>query len=63
MPDRTLGIKTTLPEGITLKEGDEADLRVVVKDGVLIVTKVLRQAAAEANPAAYKAKLGSWNRK
>ncbi len=56
-------IKTTLPEGLTLKEGDEADLRVVMQSGVLVVTKVLRQTAAGANPADYKAKLGAWNRK
>lgn len=58
-----LPMKTTLPEGLTLKEGDEADLRVVMTDGVLIVTKVLRQTAAAGNPADYKAKLGVWNRK
>ena len=56
-------IQTTLPEGLILKEGDEADLRVVLKDGVLVVTKVLRQTAANANPAAFKASLGAWNRK
>jgi len=56
-------LKTTLPEGVTFKEGDEADLRVVMQGGVLVVTKVLRQTVAEANTAAYKSKLGSWNRK
>lgn len=56
-------IKTTLPEGLTLKEGDEADLRVVMQDGVLVVTKVLRQTASGTAPAAFKANLGSWNRK
>ncbi|MCB1275051.1 hypothetical protein [Prosthecobacter sp.] len=63
MPNRALGIKTTLPEGVTLKEGDEADLRVVVKDGVLVVTKVLRQSGAAEQSSDYKARLGTWNRK
>jgi len=56
-------IKITLPEGLTLKEGDEADLRVVIQDGVLVVTKVLRQKSAESPTADYKVKLGAWNRK
>lgn len=56
-------IQTTTPEGLILKEGDEADLRVVVKDGVLVVTKVLRQSGVTDNPSDYKARLGSWNRK
>jgi len=56
-------IKTTLPEGLTLKEGDEADLRVVIQDGALVVTKVLRQKSAESPNADYKVKLGAWNRK
>ncbi len=56
-------IKTTLPEGLTLKEGDEADLRVVMQSGALVVTKVLRQTVAGTNPADFKAKLGAWNRK
>lgn len=55
-------LQTTLPKEVTLKEGDEADLRVVMKDGVLIVTKVLRQRQASDNPFDYKAKLGNWNR-
>lgn len=63
MPNRQLGIKTTLPEGITLKEGDEADLRVMVKDGALVVTKVLRQSGVMDDSSDYKARLGSWNRK
>ena len=56
-------IKTTLPEGLTLIEGDEADLRVVIQDGVLVVTKVLRQKSSESPTADYKVKLGAWNRK
>jgi hypothetical protein len=56
-------IKTTLPEGLTLKEGDEADLRVVIQDGVLVVTKVLRKKSSESPTADYKVKLGAWNRK
>jgi len=57
-------IKTTIPEGFALKEGDEADLRVVVQDGALVVTKVLRLKSASVSAAAdYKVKLGAWNRK
>jgi hypothetical protein len=56
-------IKTTIPEGLALKEGDEADLRVIIQDGVLVVTKILRQKSAESTNADYKAKLGAWNRK
>ncbi|HRH97585.1 MAG TPA: hypothetical protein PLB55_16710 [Prosthecobacter sp.] len=56
-------IKTTIPEGLALKEGDEADLRVIIQDGVLVVTKVLRQKSAEPPTADYKVKLGAWNRK
>lgn len=63
MPDRVLGIKTTLPEGFTLKEGDEADLRVVMQDGELLVTNVLKQKGTPDKPADYKASLGNWNRK
>ncbi len=63
MTSQTLAIKTALPEGLIFKEGDEADLRVVMLEGVLVVTKVLRPPAAAADPAAYKAKLGQWNRK
>ena len=33
-------IKTTIPEGLALKEGDEADLRVVIEDGAIVVTKI-----------------------
>lgn len=56
-------LQTTTPEGLILKEGDEADLRVVVQNGVLVVTKVLRQREAGDTPFDYQAKLGSWNRK
>jgi hypothetical protein len=63
MPSHPLGIKITLPEGLILKEGDEADLRVVIKDGDIVVTKVLRQTSTDANAPAFKASLGSWNRK
>ncbi|MDH4451654.1 MAG: hypothetical protein QE570_00555 [Verrucomicrobiota bacterium] len=56
-------IKTTIPEGLALKEGDEADLRVVIQDGVLVVTKVLRQKSSESPTPDYKVKLGAWNRK
>ena len=57
-------IKTTIPEGLVLKEGDEADLRVVIQDGAIVVTKILRlKSAAESSAADYKVKLGAWNRK
>ncbi|MCX6837615.1 MAG: hypothetical protein NTX35_07365 [Verrucomicrobia bacterium] len=56
-------IKTTIPEGLALKEGDEADLRVVIQGGVLVVTKVLRQKSSESSTPDYKVKLGAWNRK
>ena len=57
-------IKTTIPEGLVLKEGDEADLRVVVQDGAIVVTKILRQkSAADAAHAQHAIKLGAWNRK
>ena len=57
-------IKTTIPEGLALKEGDEADLRVVIQDGAVVVTKMLRlKSAADATTPDYKVKLGAWNRK
>ncbi len=56
-------VSTTIPEGLALKEGDEADLRVVVKDGILVVTQVLRQKSNGPASADYKVRLGNWNRK
>jgi hypothetical protein len=57
-------IKTTIPEGLVLKEGDEADLRVVIQDGAVVVTKILRHKSAEASSKTdYAVKLGQWNRK
>ncbi len=57
-------IKTTIPEGLLLKEGDEADLRVVIQDGAVVVTKILRlKSATDTAAADYKVKLGAWNRK
>ncbi|MFN0078589.1 MAG: hypothetical protein ACKVY0_19185 [Prosthecobacter sp.] len=56
-------IKTTIPEGLALKEGDEADLRVVIQNGAIVVTKILRQKSADSPTADYKVKLGGWNRK
>lgn len=57
-------IKTTIPEGLVLKEGDEADLRVVIQDGAVVVTKILRhKSAADSATSDYKVKLGAWNRK
>jgi hypothetical protein len=57
-------IKTTISEGLVLKEGDEADLRVVMQDGAIVVTKILRlKSAVDSTAADYKVKLGAWNRK
>lgn len=57
-------IKTTIPEGLVFKEGDEADLRVVIQNGAMVVTKILRQkSAADAATPDHKIKLGVWNRK
>jgi len=57
-------VKTTIPEGLVLKDGDEADLRVVIQDGAIVVTKVLRKkSAADAAVPEHTIKLGGWNRK
>ncbi|MHB1078591.1 MAG: hypothetical protein ACYC67_04260 [Prosthecobacter sp.] len=57
-------IKTTIPEGLVLKEGDEADLRVVIQNGAIVVTKILRQkSAADSAATDHTIKLGAWNRK
>jgi len=57
-------IKTTIADGLVLKEGDEADLRVVMQDGAIVVTKILRlKSAVDSTAADYKVKLGAWNRK
>lgn len=57
-------IKTTIPEGLVLKDGDEADLRVVIENGAIVVTKILRKkSAADATQPEHTIKLGVWNRK
>lgn len=57
-------VKTTVPEGLILKDGDEADLRVVIEDGAIVVTKILRKkSAADASKPEHTIKLGVWNRK
>lgn len=57
-------VKTTIPEGLVLKEGDEADLRVVIQDGALVVTKVLRhKSAKDVSTPSHTITLGVWNRK
>ncbi|MBE7498215.1 MAG: hypothetical protein HS117_25030 [Verrucomicrobiaceae bacterium] len=56
-------VQTTIPEGLVLKEGDQADLRVEIKDGAIVVTQVLRKIPAEPPTGDYKVKLGTWNRK
>ena len=59
-------VKTTIPEGLVLKDGDEADLRVVIQNGAIVVTKILRKKSS-ADPSAvapeHTLKLGVWNRK
>lgn len=57
-------VKTTIPEGLVLKDGDEADLRVIIQDGAIVVTKVLRKkSAADTAVPEHTIKLGGWNRK
>lgn len=46
-----------------LKENDQADLRVEIKDGVMVVTQVLRITSAGSSTNEYQVKLGTWNRK
>ena len=52
-----------LREGMELKEGDRADLRVEMKNGELVVTHVLNHVKSGGRPPDSHAKLGSWNRK
>jgi hypothetical protein len=52
-----------LREGMELKEGDRADLRVEMKNGELVVTHLLNQVKSEGHAPDYRVKLGSWNRK
>ncbi|WP_395715912.1 hypothetical protein [Prosthecobacter sp.] len=56
-------VVTTIPEGLDLKEGDQLDLRVEIKQGMIVVTQVLRKTSAESPGSDYKVKLGTWNRK
>jgi hypothetical protein len=57
-------VATTIAEGLVLKEGDQADLRVEIKDGVMVVTQVLRKVSAGVpSKDEYQVKLGTWNRK
>jgi antitoxin component of MazEF toxin-antitoxin module len=56
-------IPAALLKGMDLKEGDRADLRVVVQNGELVVTHLLGQLKAGANTPDYQVKLGHWNRK
>jgi len=57
-------VKTTIPEGLVLKDGDEADLRVVIRDGAIVVAKILRKkSAADPIVAEHTIRLGVWNRK
>ena len=56
-------IPAALLKGMDLKEGDRADLRVVLQNGELVVTHLLGQLRAGAKPPDYQVKLGHWNRK
>lgn len=56
-------VATTIAEGLVLQEGDQADLRVEIKDGVMVVTQVLRITSAGSSTNEYQVKLGTWNRK
>lgn len=59
-------VKTTIPEGLVLKDGDEADLRVVIQNGAIVVTKILRKKSSTHAPSVapeHTLKLGVWNRK
>ena len=61
MPAATIN----LPEGdakLELENGDELDLRLVVKDNALVVTKVLRHTKLKSKTTDFKANLGKWNR-
>ena len=54
---------TSLPDSLSLHEGDQLDLRVVLRDGAMLVTKVLRREPASAAPNSKRSKLGDWGRK
>lgn len=56
-------VQTTLPEGLVLNEGDKADLRVEIRDGAIVVTKILSRTPSAVPGSDYKVKLGTWNRK
>ncbi|MBK8092474.1 MAG: hypothetical protein IPK32_10985 [Verrucomicrobiaceae bacterium] len=58
-------IRTTVTfrDELPLKDGDRADLRVVMENGVLIVTQITNHVKAGAPAADYQARLGQWNRK
>ena len=51
----------TLPDEVPLHEGDQLDLRVILRHGTMQVTKVLRREPATAEPP--RRKLGDWGRK
>lgn len=57
-------VQTTIPEGLILKDGDKADLRVEIKQGVIVVTQVLRKTSASAAAKeVHQVRLGTWNRR
>ena len=56
-------ITTVLREGMELKEGDRADLRVEMKNGELVVTHLINQVKSEGHTPDFRVKLGQWNRK
>lgn len=52
-----------LRKGMELKEGDCADLRVVMENGELVVTHLINHLKSGARSPDYQVKLGHWNRK
>jgi|688.fasta_scaffold1789267_2 hypothetical protein len=56
-------ITAALRKGMELKEGDRADLRVVMENGELVVTHLINHVKSGAHSPDYQVKLGHWNRK
>lgn len=54
---------TSLPDSLPLHEGDQLDLRVILRDDAMLVTKVLRREPASVTPNPKRSKLGDWGRK
>ena len=56
-------ITAAFREGTDLKEGDRADLRVVMENGELVVTHLLNHVKSGSHTPDFRVKLGNWNRK